>query len=272
MGDGKRRCDGTSHELGRTRQAFGPSSPPESGALAHVWQTSGARHTQVGVRSCHGTTPAAGPSPSSPSARWSAVFRGGDWRPRPARSGTRPEGARRPLRLDAASIRLRRRAVDWELKGVPLRVEVGPRDLANGEVTVVRRDRADKTQARIEGLAAGVPALLEQIQADLLAEATAARDARTIDVTNADDAAAAATDGFARLPWAAVGVEGETRLREQASPCVPDTRTDRCHQEDQKGTVAMWIGPTNGFDLRVRFGSPSVGVPRPSFMETNIRS
>src|SRR6202012_1614787 len=39
-----------------------------------------------------------------------------------------------------------RRAVDWELKGVPLRIDLGPRDLAEGQVTLLRRDSGEKSQ------------------------------------------------------------------------------------------------------------------------------
>ena len=75
--------------------------------------------------------------------------------------------------LKAAGVRVRlddrtdtafgRRATDWELKGVPVRIEVGPRDLANGEVTVVRRDSSEKSQASLAGVAATVPALLQPL-------------------------------------------------------------------------------------------------------------
>ena len=63
--------------------------------------------------------------------------------------------------------------------------------------------------------AARVAALVERVQADLLAAATARRDAATADVTSLDDAADAAQSGFARVPWALVRGEGEAHLAGQ---------------------------------------------------------
>ena len=68
---------------------------------------------------------------------------------------------------------------EWEQKGVPLRLELGPRDLAQGQVVVVRRDDGSKSTMPISGLAAAVPPLLDSIQRGLLERATAFRDAHT---------------------------------------------------------------------------------------------
>jgi len=105
-----------------------------------------------------------------------------------------------------------RRATDWELKGVPVRIEVGPRDLATGAVTVVRRDTGEKVQVPLAGVRAHVEALLDQVQADLLAGATARRDEHIAEVDGFADAVEAAKSGFARLPWALLAGDGEQRL------------------------------------------------------------
>ncbi len=60
---------------------------------------------------------------------------------------------------------------EWELKGVPVRLELGPRDLDQGEVTVVRRDSLQKQPVKRAGLAQSLPALLEEVQASLFARA-----------------------------------------------------------------------------------------------------
>lgn len=60
---------------------------------------------------------------------------------------------------------------DWELKGVPLRLEFGPKDAANSVVSFARRDNGAKGTIPIDELATQVPALLETIQADLYAKA-----------------------------------------------------------------------------------------------------
>ena len=92
---------------------------------------------------------------------------------------------------------------------------MGPRDLAEGVVTIARRDGGRDTVTP-ERLAVHLPVLLETIQEDLLDRATARRDAATVDATTLDEAAEAAQSGFARLPWSLVGEEGEQRLNERA--------------------------------------------------------
>lgn len=62
---------------------------------------------------------------------------------------------------------------DWELKGVPLRIEFGPKDSANGVVTTSRRDQVGKDTIPIGDLAKQVPALLETIQKSLYDKADA---------------------------------------------------------------------------------------------------
>jgi prolyl-tRNA synthetase len=68
---------------------------------------------------------------------------------------------------------------EWELKGVPLRIEIGPRDLAKGEVTVVRRLNRAKQQVPLGDLGVTIPAMLEEIQAALFDRARDFREAHT---------------------------------------------------------------------------------------------
>ena len=109
-----------------------------------------------------------------------------------------------------------RRVTDWEIKGVPLRVEVGPRDLAEGMVTVVRRDNGSKETVALDALEREVPVLLEAVQTALLERAVAHQNERTRDVTSVEDALDAAKDGFARLDWSLVEGRGELELNAQA--------------------------------------------------------
>jgi prolyl-tRNA synthetase len=109
-----------------------------------------------------------------------------------------------------------RRVTDWEIKGVPLRVEVGPRDLAQGLVTVVRRDTGEKFPVSLVEARPLILELLETIQSDMYASATSFRNARTIDVSTLDEAIEAAQSGFSRLPWDQVGASGEARLNAEA--------------------------------------------------------
>ena len=121
------------------------------------------------------------------------------------------------VRLDAhVDTSFGRRAIDWELKGVPVRVEVGPRDLAEGRVGVVRRDTGEEASLALAEVATAVPRLLEDIQVSMLAGAVRRRDERIAEVATIDDAVEAAKVGFARLPWALLADGGEKRLAQDA--------------------------------------------------------
>jgi len=109
-----------------------------------------------------------------------------------------------------------RRVTDWEIKGVPLRVEVGPRDLKDGLVTVVRRDNRAKAPLAIDAVAANALALLGEIQADMFNDAKARLVDATHDVANVAEAIEAAESGFARLDWSKVGEAGEAALKVEA--------------------------------------------------------
>jgi prolyl-tRNA synthetase len=109
-----------------------------------------------------------------------------------------------------------RRVTDWEIKGVPLRIEVGPRDLKEGLVTVVRRDNAAKSPLALDAVAANALALLGEIQVDMFNDAKTRLSAATHDVATIAEAKEAAETGFARLDWSAVGEAGEAELKVQA--------------------------------------------------------
>ena len=130
------------------------------------------------------------------------------WSPSSARAGHR-------VRLDdRTDTSFGRRSVDWELKGVPVRVEVGPRDLAEGNVTVVTRHRREKANVAAGRASAGTVSRRagRRSGAELLAEATAARDARTVDVATLEEAIEA---GVGRLR---PGPPGRARARRRGPP------------------------------------------------------
>jgi prolyl-tRNA synthetase len=102
--------------------------------------------------------------------------------------------------------------VDWELKGVPLRVEVGPRDLAEGIVVVARRDTGTKTSVPRPTVAAAVAAGLDAVHAALFDEAAELRRTRTVEATTMGEAEEAAATGFAVVPMDILGADGETAL------------------------------------------------------------
>ena len=94
---------------------------------------------------------------------------------------------------------------DWEMRGVPVRLEIGPRDVASGSAVAARRDIPGKEGKRVlpqEGLVAAVRDLLDEIQANMLAQATAFRDANTFDAANYDEfKQIVEAGGFVRVWW-----------------------------------------------------------------------
>jgi len=129
-----------------------------------------------------------------------------------------------------------RRITEWEIKGVPLRIEVGPRDLAQGVASVVRRDNAEKHSLPLDALSARATELLDTMQKEMFDAALKFRDGATHDVGSVGEAGEAAQEGFARLPWDAMGSEGEAQLRsdaitvrclQRADGSMPDADTEK---------------------------------------------
>lgn len=92
---------------------------------------------------------------------------------------------------------------EWELRGVPVRLEIGPRDVQQEQVTVVRRDTGDKVALPRLDLVDGLQELLATIQSDMYQRALAYREERTRDVGSVEDLLAmlAAGGGFGRAGW-----------------------------------------------------------------------
>ena len=89
----------------------------------------------------------------------------------------------------------------WELRGVPLRITVGAKDLADGNVTLVRRVDGEQAQLPLDGLGARLQGLLDDAQVAIRARAERARDERSVDVVSLDELVAA----FAERPVFASG-------------------------------------------------------------------
>jgi prolyl-tRNA synthetase len=247
MGDGKALQMGTSHELGQNfSKAFDITYLDDQGVQQLAWTTSWGVSTRMvgGLIMAHGDDHGLRLPPRlAPTQVVVLLVRDGDGAGEAAERLTADlvsRGVRAELdpRTDVS---FGRRATDWELKGVPVRIEVGPRDLANGEVTIVRRDTTDKSQAKVADVADEVPMLLERIQDELLASATALRESRTVDTTGIEDAREAAVEGFARVPWDVLGVDGEAALASSAVTVRCLQREDGSIPEraDEPGLVAL---------------------------------
>jgi len=216
MRDGKALQMGTSHNLGQNfARAFGIQYTDSAGQVQLCHTTSWGVSTRVvgGLVMSHGDDNGLRLPPAVAPVQVVVLA---------IKEETVAEAARITDALLAAGVRAKlddrvsqsfgRRAVDWELKGAPIRVEVGPRDLAEGVVTVARRDSGDKKTIAPDALIAHVPQLLDHVQQALLADATARRDAATQDVEKADEIDG---PGFFRIPWDALGTDGEAALAER---------------------------------------------------------
>lgn len=92
---------------------------------------------------------------------------------------------------------------EHEMKGVPLRVELGPKDIERGIATVVRRDNSEKLEIPIGDLPAKLPELLEQVQADMLERASALLRENTHDASSLEELAQIGEQkgGFINAMW-----------------------------------------------------------------------
>jgi prolyl-tRNA synthetase len=221
MGDGKALQMGTSHELGQNfAQAFGIDFLDASSQRQVAWTTSWGTSTRMlgGLVMCHGDDAGLRVPPALAAVQaLVVVVRDGE--------GVRETASGLLADLVAAGVRAElddrvdtpfgRRAVDAELKGVPVRVEVGPRDLAEGVASLARRIPGTKEVTALTGVVRAVEQALRLDQQTLYDQALARREAATTDVRTLPEAAEAAAAGWARVPWSAVGVEGERQLAQR---------------------------------------------------------
>ena len=124
---------------------------------------------------------------------------------------------------------------EQEMRGIPVRVEMGPRDIEAGNAIVVRRDTREKITVAIDELATVLPEILETIQKDMLERARAHREAHTYSVTNYEEFkdVVANKPGFVKAMWCG-NEECENTIKEDTtatSRCMPfeqETISDVC--------------------------------------------
>jgi len=246
MRDGKALQMGTSHELGQNfAKAFEIDYLSAQGRQEYCWTTSWGSSTRMvgGLIMCHGDDNGLRVPPRlAPIQVQVSVVKDGDG-VLPAAEGLRDQLKTAGVRVgydDRVDVPFGRRAVNAELRGYPVRLEVGPRDLAAGNVVLVRRYDGSKTPTPLDGAVAAVQAALEADQKALLDEASRRTEERTADVNTLAAAIEAAGDGFARVPWSKVGPDGEAKANEVGVSVRCLTRADGGvpDGEDEKGLVA----------------------------------
>ena len=221
MRDGKALQLATSHELGQNfAKAFDIYFQNEEGQASLCYTTSWGSSTRFvgGLIMAHGDDQGLvlPPRLAPTQAVVIAVRDEADVNEACARVAQDLKAAGVRVQVDRARGSFGRRITDWEIKGVPLRVEVGPRDLAQGVVSVVRRDSGEKHAVGLDAVGARATQLLDAMQQEIFAAALKFRDDATHDVATVAQAQEAAQEGFARLPWAVVDGEGEATLKNDA--------------------------------------------------------
>ncbi len=210
MRDGKALQMGTSHHLGQNfAKVFGIDYTSESGQLEFCHTTSwGVSTRTVGALiMAHGDDSGLRLPPSVAPAEAVVIA----IRPESVDAAEelaqelRERGLRVKVDKDTHAS-FGRRIVDWELKGVPVRVEIGPRDLAAGVVTFARRDTGEKATIAASGAADAIVDVRDSVQETLFNEALYRRESATTDVERASEIEGS---GYFRIPWRALGVEGE---------------------------------------------------------------
>ena len=231
MLDGKALQMGTSHNLGQNfAQGFDIQFLDKDGQLKYVWQTSWGTSTRMigGLIMVHGDDRGLKLPPKVAPIQCVIV-------PVAAHKEGVLDKAREILSalLDAgirAELDDREQSPgwkfnEWELKGVPVRLEIGPRDIEKGEAVLARRDTHDKIAVSIAGIEKSVEELLGAIQKNMLEQARAFRDAHTFTAANWDEFMQGIDEkhGFVRAMWCGE-TECETAIKEKTgvtTRCMP---------------------------------------------------
>ena len=230
MSDGKALQMATSHNLGQHfSKAFDIKFEDRGQTLQYVWQTSWGMTTRTigALIMVHGDDSGLRfPPRVAPVQTVVVPISVGNWKEtvlpaaRAAFEGLRASGVR--VEIDA-----REEATpgwkfsEYEMRGVPLRLEIGPRDVKAGQAVLVRRDTKAKETVPLTALGARVPALLDEIQAELMRQARVFLDANIRDAADY----AAFTDilenqrGFVRAPWCG-GEACESRIKAETMATI----------------------------------------------------
>jgi prolyl-tRNA synthetase len=241
MRDGKALQSATSHYLGqRFSEAYGVTYTDSDGAERHPHGTSWGASTRLvgGVIMTHGDDrglrlpPAVAPVQAVVVAigNGSAVLEAATR----LRDSLGTAGVR--VHLDNRDhVRPGAKYHEWELRGVPVRIELGPRDLEAGRAVVVRRDIEGKEDVALDGLPTHIPALLADVQEALFADALAFRESRTLRPTSYDEMREflSAGRGMAAAPWCGSPacerqVKDETRATIRCLPVEPRSPGGGC--------------------------------------------
>jgi prolyl-tRNA synthetase len=257
MGDGRALQAGTSHNLGQNfARAFEIQFQGRDKTLQHVWTTSWGVSTRLvgGVIMTHGDDSGLVLPPHvAPHQVVIIPIPRGNWKETvlPKAEAIRDELTARGVRvkLDASEENSPGwKFSEWELRGVPLRLEIGPKDIEKGQVFSARRDTRAKAPIPFAELGERVPALLEEIQADMLERARTFRDSRTqaADSWDAFTDAMAGRPGFVIAAWCGraeceTAIKAETQATLRNIPLGSPSIDGRCIKCGEPASHKAWF-------------------------------
>ncbi len=235
MGDKKALQAGTSHNLGQNfAKAFDVTYNTSEGKREFVWATSWGVSTRLvgALVMAHGDD--AGlvlpPRLAPIQAVVIPIYRGEEEQALTCEAAEKIATELKDLGVrthldDRDQMRPGFKFAEWELKGVPLRIEVGPRDVASEEVRLANRVTREKEQMKVSELMAKAPALLEQIQNDVFQRALDFRTQNTHEVDSYDEFKERLVEegGFFRCHWDG-SAETEERIQTETKAtirCIP---------------------------------------------------
>ncbi|MFN0057851.1 MAG: proline--tRNA ligase [Planctomycetota bacterium] len=244
MGDKKALQAGTSHNLGQNfAKAFDVKFQSQGGTLEYVYATSWGVSTRLvgAVVMAHGDDNGLilPPKLAPYHAVIVPIYKNDDERRavlaacETMLAGLKAQNVRVKLD-DRDQYRPGWKFAEWELKGVPLRIEVGPRDLALGEVRVATRFDGKKQQFKLASFAEAAPVLLDECQRGLLERARKFRDANIHRVDNFAEFKERIDSGFLYAHWDGTA-ETEAKIKEETKATIRCISFD--YNDDQGACV-----------------------------------
>lgn len=257
MRDGRALQAGTSHNLGQNfAKAFDISFQARDKTVQHIWGTSWGVSTRLvgALILTHGDDSGLILPPNvAPYQVVIVPIARGNWQ-----ETVLPRARDIESQLVAADIRVTLDARDaytpgwkfaeWELRGVPLRLEIGPKDIEKSQVVLVRRDSREKLATPLEGLAARVKTLLAEIQQGLFERARQYRTEHTTETASYDEfkRIMEGRPGFVIAPWCGSAeceaqIKADTQATLRNIPRDAPVPTAPCIKCGRPATASGWF-------------------------------
>jgi prolyl-tRNA synthetase len=256
MGDGRALQAGTSHNLGQNfAKAFDITFQARDKSVQHVWGTSWGVTTRLvgAVIMTHGDDSGLVLPPRVAPYQVAVVPIGRDnWRetvlPRALELQRELAAAGIRVTLDERDERPGWKFSEWELRGVPLRLEIGPKDIEKSQVLLARRDTREKIAVPMHELTSTIPGLLVDIQRTLFERAVQFRQERTqrVDGYDAFKTMMEGRPGFVVAPWCGeAACEAQIKTDTQATirnmPLASASPAGRCVRCDRTAVAEAWF-------------------------------